>query len=55
MSSFVPHLVVGVSVGLVSTGILGIHRYPDMSLGGAETAKEIAELAKKLESMPGGQ
>ena len=31
MSSFGPHLVAGVSVGLVSTGILGIHQYPDFS------------------------
>lgn len=28
---------------------------PDMSLGRVETAMENAELAKKLESMPGGQ
>lgn len=31
MSSFVPHFIAGVSVGVISTGIFGIYQYPDFS------------------------
>lgn len=32
MSGFVPHFIAGVAAGTVSTGILGIHQYPEFSL-----------------------
>ena len=31
MSSFIPHFIAGVSVGVISTGIFGIYQYPDFS------------------------
>ena len=32
MSSFGPHLVAGISVGVVSSGIFGIYQYPEVSV-----------------------